>query len=366
MSPVCAFFEILVNTIPNCAIYHSYIRGLDIVEHEDGVSKKQAKRNRSMCIEPGEGPPMKIPTAKCASSNFEEYNAEALRIFFEHATHCLWCREKNMEAIENARHAEEEARLKAEKEAADKRAQDESEHEAELRRLAEEEEARKRADEDALKRALEEEEAHRKAEEEEEAHRLAEEAARRKHEEELREAKEAARRRAEEAARRRTAELAALQLTTHKLAEAVVQAAIDEGKRLAANVEDEDAKLIRLLKEEEEARRARAAEEAAHRKRVASGHHKYLKKREGAMAHAKSGEAYVKQKQEEQARHDIAHFSLKHAQEEGLVAATSNKVSPEKQPSVIFKEVDCSAEEAARLEAELAMMTAKKSYCAPE
>lgn len=84
--------------------------GLDIIEHEEGVPKKKALANRKKCIEPGDGPSNhKLPTIKSSSEEFEEYNNEALLTFYQHSEHCLWCRTKNFEAIENAKFAKESA-----------------------------------------------------------------------------------------------------------------------------------------------------------------------------------------------------------------------------------------------------------------
>lgn len=139
--------------------------GLDIVEHEDGVSKKKAALNRKKCTEPGTGPTMPIPTVKSDAALYEDYNTEALRIFYEHADHCLWCRERNAEAIANAQHATDQANQKTASrgnEAAaspppDDDALKRAAEEEEARRRAAEEEAHHRAEEEALQRALAEE-----------------------------------------------------------------------------------------------------------------------------------------------------------------------------------------------------------------
>jgi hypothetical protein len=142
--------------------------GLDIVEHEDGVSKKKAALNRKKCTEPGTGPTMPMPTVKSDANLYEDYNTEALRIFYEHADSCLWCRERNAEAIANAQHATNQANQKAAAAVADP-------DEEELKRVAAERAAEE--DEAARHRAAEEEEAHRREEEEAMRRALAEEGA---------------------------------------------------------------------------------------------------------------------------------------------------------------------------------------------
>lgn len=140
--------------------------GLDIVEHEDGVSKKKAALNRKKCTEPGAGPSLPLPTVKSPAKMYEDYNTEALRIFYEHAEHCLWCRERNSEAIANAQHATDQATRKAserantseaDEAAAAAAAKAAADEEAHRRALEEEEAAHKRAEEEALQRALAEE-----------------------------------------------------------------------------------------------------------------------------------------------------------------------------------------------------------------
>lgn len=157
--------------------------GLDIVEHEEGVPKKKALANRKKCIEPGTGPSLPLPTVKSSSEQFEIYNEEALQIFYEHSEHCLWCRTRNFEAIENAKFAKESAlqrkqtrfvatkenteidlleaealKWEAEETARRLKLQEDADEAARRRRALEEEEARKRIleEEDALRRALEE------------------------------------------------------------------------------------------------------------------------------------------------------------------------------------------------------------------
>lgn len=161
--------------------------GLDIIEHEEGVPKKKAALNRKKCIEPGTGPSMALPSVKSSSEMFEDYNTEALRTFYEHSEHCLWCRTRNHEAIENAKFAHESAlqrkqtrllatkekdetdtsnlidtleadALKWEAEEAKKRLKLLEEEEAARRKAQEEEEARRRIaeEEEAMRRALKE------------------------------------------------------------------------------------------------------------------------------------------------------------------------------------------------------------------
>jgi len=65
---------------------------------------------------------------KCSAPAFEAYNNSALEIFTHHSEHCWWCREKNLEAIEELA----------------RRRRFLLEEEARLRRLREEEEARRR------------------------------------------------------------------------------------------------------------------------------------------------------------------------------------------------------------------------------
>jgi hypothetical protein len=151
--------------------------GLDIVEHEDGVPKKIALANRKKCIEPGSGPTLSLPSVKSSPESFDDYNTQALSIFYEHSEHCLWCRTKNFEAIENAKFATETAqrrkqtRLAATKDAA---ASDDIE-EAALKWEAEEAARRLKLLEEEMKMQArrkaqeEEDEARRRAYEEEEA-----------------------------------------------------------------------------------------------------------------------------------------------------------------------------------------------------
>jgi hypothetical protein len=165
--------------------------GLDNVENDETITKKQGQARRRKCCEPSDGselPP--LPTVKSPKPMFEEYNEAALRSFFEHVQNCLWCRmhnpiaKKAFEDLEDARRRreeeearrramEEEARRKAlEDEEARRRAEEEArrraEEEARRRALEEEEAARRRAEEEARRKALEDEEAERRRREEEE------------------------------------------------------------------------------------------------------------------------------------------------------------------------------------------------------
>lgn len=81
-----------------CIKKHAW--GLENVAHEEGVNKKTAEKHRKMCTEPGEGPELAIPSIKCSAAVFEAYNNSAMEIFMHHSEHCWWCREKNLEAIE--------------------------------------------------------------------------------------------------------------------------------------------------------------------------------------------------------------------------------------------------------------------------
>ena len=202
----CAEFGTNSLTIHHKTCLKKHAWGLDAnIAHADGVTKKQAAQNLKKCCAPGDGPKLPVPTAKTPADDFDAYNTEALKIFFDHAAVCLWCREKNMEAIEAAREAAESARRKAEEDEARKR----GEELCALRRAAEEAEAHRLHEEEALRKALAEEEEHRLDEE---------------------------RRRAAEAERIRLAELA-------------------EQARLAAERAAEEAELLRMLAEDEEARR---------------------------------------------------------------------------------------------------------------
>ena len=142
-----------------CLKKHAW--GLDAnVAHEDGVTKQIAAKNLKKCSVPGEGPSLQIPNVKTPADDFEAYNQEALRIFFDHSTRCLWCREKNLEALEAAREAEEAARRKAEEDEARRK----GDEECAIRKAAEEAEAHRLHEEEALHRALTEAQEHLQAE----------------------------------------------------------------------------------------------------------------------------------------------------------------------------------------------------------
>eukprot|EP00602_Paraphysomonas_sp_CaronLab_P005506 CAMPEP_0185022424 /NCGR_PEP_ID=MMETSP1103-20130426/5142_1 /TAXON_ID=36769 /ORGANISM="Paraphysomonas bandaiensis, Strain Caron Lab Isolate" /LENGTH=260 /DNA_ID=CAMNT_0027554487 /DNA_START=307 /DNA_END=1089 /DNA_ORIENTATION=- len=149
-------------------------------------------RNRRNCCDPGSGPEQPLPAADSPHEVFEEYNKQALRVFMEHAEHCLVCRTRDNEAMEAARRKEEElrrreedamnARRKQEEENKRKQAEEDEKRrreEAEARKRAAENEwariqndlARRRAAADDLKRQQQEEEARKAAEEAEEEER---------------------------------------------------------------------------------------------------------------------------------------------------------------------------------------------------
>ena len=302
-----------------CLKKHAW--GLNNVANEQGVSKKQAAQNRKNCIDPGDGPSQSIPSGSSSPEQFEEYNHEAVSIFFQHAAQCLYCRAYNAEAMEASRKFEaHNLRKRAEEEENMRRLQ--AERDAERRKLdAEEEAARRRAEEEAARRRAEEEAARRRAEEEAARRRAEEEAARRRAD------KEAARRRAdEEAARRRAAERQAeddlgrrraLEDGAHLLASGEVAkwlgSSIDARARSAA----EDAE--RAIRESEEERR----------RMMVSGKHSYLKKGQGTKAADQAAKVVYEKELEEKARKDIVYNSLHHAKKEGLVRATA--VAPQKE-----------------------------------
>ena len=232
--------------VKTCLKKHTW--GLDLVEHEDGVPKKQSALNRKKCCEPTVSPTLSVPNSKSKMQEFDAFNAESLAIFYAHAEMCLWCRERNAEAMENARLASNAADLKGQIAESNREVD-----EAAAKRLADEQ--HQREEEEALRRALEEEEAHRKAEEEELAHSKAEEEARRLHDERM----------------------AALLAARQKLEADRQRAAAEEAERLAklqAEAEEAEARLILELEAEENARRAAAEEETRRRKRIATGQHK--------------------------------------------------------------------------------------------
>lgn len=302
----CAEFG--TNSLPihlkTCLKKHDW--GLNNIANDETISKKAAARNRKKCCVPGDPPSTALPSVKSPLDAFEEYNREAQQIFFDHAAHCLWCRTQNVEAMEAARRAEEDARRRAEEEEAFRRARElederrrrwEADDEEARRRALQDEEERRRADE-AAKRKLLEDEARRRAEEEV-AKWLGSE------EDKLRRAAQAA-----AAARRKTVEDAEV---------ARRRAAEEEARRLALEAEEAEA----------EERRKRL---------MAQGKHKFLRKGEGVQAATESGQVYEKAKLEEKAKHDIAYYSLNHAKKEGLVVDNADNLS--KVPAVLFKEVE--------------------------
>jgi hypothetical protein len=84
-------------------------------------------------------------------------------------------------------------------------------------------------------------------------------------------------------------------------------------------VEDEDAKMMRLVKEEEAERRRLADEKAREKKRIALGQHKYLKKHDGVLAASQSGACCQDMKADEKAKEDMANMSIAHAKQENLI-----------------------------------------------
>ena len=382
--PQHQFGELNLNNV----LLSYFIRGLDLVEHEEGIPKKQSALNRKKCIEPGPGTSLALPSVKCKAKDFDDYNADVLSIFTAHSEQCLYCRTRNHEAIENAQHAAQAAQNKLHADDDAKRKHDDEEE----ARHRQEEEERHRLEEERLKHALEEEEEHRRAEEEEEAHRLAEAEAKRKHDEEVAAMEEAARLRAEEAARkaaeevaRRDAEekarlealeeerkkaLAAAEDEARRLAleeqhrleeEARQKALADEARRLAEEAakkepeEDEDAKMMRIIKEEELERRRVAEEKAREKKRIALGQHKYLKKHDGVLAASQSAACYEDKKADERAKEDMANMSIAHAKQENLVHK-HHKVGGETfhdshTSKVVMVEVDVEEDEATNIKA---------------
>ena len=89
--------------------------GLDNIENDETITKKQGQARRRQCCAPSDGsdlPP--LPCAKSSKHDFELYNMEALRTFFEHVQKCLWCRMNNpiakkaFEDLDDARRRREE------------------------------------------------------------------------------------------------------------------------------------------------------------------------------------------------------------------------------------------------------------------
>lgn len=286
-----------------CLKKHAW--GLNNVANEQGVSKKQAAQNRKNCIDPGDGPSQSIPSGSSSPEQFEEYNHEAVSIFFQHAAQCLYCRAYNAEAMEASRKFEaHNLRKKAEEEENLRRLQ--AERDAERRKLdAEEEAARRRAEEEAARRRADEEAARRRNEQEAARRRVEEEAARRR----------AAERQAEDDLGRRRA----LEDGAHLLASGEVAkwlgSSIDARTRSAA----EDAE--RAIRE--------AEEEERRRRMMVTGKHSYLKKGQGTKAADQAAKVVYEKELEEKARKDIVYNSLHHAKKEGLVSATA--VAPQKE-----------------------------------
>lgn len=106
--------------------------GLQNIIDDESMTKKDAMKRFRKCCEPGAGPITPLPAKGAEREEFDSYNEEALELFHEHATRCLWCRTTNKAAMDALRKAEEDARRRAEEE-------------EEARRRREEEEARRRA-----------------------------------------------------------------------------------------------------------------------------------------------------------------------------------------------------------------------------
>ena len=314
-------------------------RGLDLIAHEEGVSKDQAAANRHMCTSPSAGTSLPLPHVASSAKDFDDYNKDVLAIFTAHAAKCLYCREKNHTAVENLHHA---AVLFHHGRLADE--EDEERH-------REEEAERRKRDEERLQHVLEYEEEHRIAEEEDFAHHQAEEEARRKHDEDVEALEYAAKKRireAEEVAEQQHAEiessLKTLKAKRDKALAAAVAAAecvtkrhemekehLLEEKKLKEEKlklqerlfrqkeEDEDMEMMKLLKKEEADRR-REAERVAREKRTAALKRRtFLRKHDGVLASSQSGAVYEDKKADAKAIDDIAHMSLAHAKQEHLI-----------------------------------------------
>mmetsp|Transcript_10991 Transcript_10991/g.17944 ORF Transcript_10991/g.17944 Transcript_10991/m.17944 type:complete len:398 (-) Transcript_10991:2464-3657(-) len=319
-----------------CLKKHTW--ALDMVAHEEGVSREQASLNREMCAHPEASLSLPLPTAKDTAKAFDDYNKAALASFSKHLQECLYCRERNHEAVEHAKHA---AHVIHHWHQADS-----DEEEA---RHCQEEDERNKLDEELLRRALEEAEEHYKAEEEELAHQQAEEEARRKHDEEVAAHEIATKRRiqeVEEEASRHHAEIEESLRTLKEKRDHALAVAEDVSrrhdmeqqhnleeqrlkeekekkthqKRLSKQeLEEEDKRMMKILKEEEAARRM-ATEKAAREKRQAAlSRRKFLRKHDGVLAATQSAAVYDDHKADEKAMDDIAHMSLAHAKHEHLV-----------------------------------------------
>lgn len=151
------------------------------IENDETVTIKQAKANLKKCSVPLSDIWLPLPTSGSSAEQFESYNNESYRVFFEHVKVCLWCRMYNPVAIKAAqdeadadarRRAEEEEEARRRKALEDEEARRRKQLEDEedrLRRLAEDEERRRReaAEEARRQKVLEDEEARRRAAEEE-------------------------------------------------------------------------------------------------------------------------------------------------------------------------------------------------------
>ena len=331
----------------NASLYQSHLlishyRALDTVLHDDAISKREAAMNRKQCCQPCPGPSLVLPTATGKLKVFDDYNADALASFSAHAEKCLYCRERNHEAIANAHHASQILAIH-------KQHMDE-EDEVRDRKVAEE---RRRHKEKKQQRVVEEEEMFRLVEEMDEAHRRAEAEAKQKHDEEVATMEEELRLRriaADEEADRHHSEiedsLRSLKEKRNKALAAATSAFEDAARRQELEKlhleeeeqlekgkkhhmeqrikreldEEEDRKMMRILKQEKEVERRRAAEAAAReRRRAALSHHKYLHKHDGVLAASQSGLVYQDKRDNAKAVDDIAHMSLAHANREHLI-----------------------------------------------
>lgn len=244
--------------------------GLNSIENEDGVSKKTAAANRKKCCEPGSGPDIPIPPVNAPLHKFEEYNEEAFRVFSEHSSHCLFCRTRNVEAMEAAKKLQADALRKAQEEEA-KRKQQQDELDAERRRKEEREQ--QDIDDDNRRRA--------------------DEARRRKLEEEDR----------LQAVRDKEARDKFLMLEAHRKAKEEVN------------------KWMSLAEEEEKLRL----------RRVARGKHTFLHKGEGVQTAHVGAKIQHDREANKKAEQDIAKYSISHAKKEGLVHSSSEPKKKDKE-----------------------------------
>lgn len=145
-------------------LFSSFISGsewaLERILNDETISIKEAKKNWKQCEVPSNGSSLpSLPSSGSDTSCFEQYNQEALKLFFTHVLRCLWCRMNNSIAkmiTENVRKAEEDNRRRKELEEAERRRKAE-EDEARRRREMEEEEERRRREEEERRRREEEE-----------------------------------------------------------------------------------------------------------------------------------------------------------------------------------------------------------------